>query len=153
MKIKISMTCVLKEYEVEIKMEKQWLQLKVKFYWGITWDLLFRERMNFKVGREIKVWQGDFSWWVGWANFSQWGTPPSLSVGKILKLMVYIKYQMGFVCNTLTSFQGHCLFVYLWLNTSHVHVLPHMPKSVEPCTNCFWFDLCFWLDLLSFSCI
>ena len=36
MKIKISLTCVYKEYEVEIKMEKQWLQLKVKFYWGIT---------------------------------------------------------------------------------------------------------------------
>ena len=31
-KIKISMTCVYKEYEVKIKMvQEQWLQLKVKF--------------------------------------------------------------------------------------------------------------------------
>ena len=33
--IKISMTCVYKEYEVEIKMvQEQWLQLKLKFFVG-----------------------------------------------------------------------------------------------------------------------
>ena len=34
-KIKISMTCVYKEYEFKIKMvQEQWLQLKMKFFLG-----------------------------------------------------------------------------------------------------------------------
>ena len=41
-KIKISITCVYKEYKVKFKMVQQhWLQLKMKFYWVITWKLLF----------------------------------------------------------------------------------------------------------------
>ena len=40
--IKISITCVYKEYKVKFKMVQQhWLQLKMKFYWVITWKLLF----------------------------------------------------------------------------------------------------------------
>ena len=42
-KIKSSMTCVYKEYEVKINMVKeQWLQLKWTYYWIITWTLLLR---------------------------------------------------------------------------------------------------------------
>ena len=40
-KIKISMTCVYKEYEVKIKVvQEQWLQLKMKFFLGcnMRWD-------------------------------------------------------------------------------------------------------------------
>ena len=35
------MTQVYKKYEVKIKMvQEQWLQLKMKFYWVITWKVL-----------------------------------------------------------------------------------------------------------------
>ena len=41
-KIKISMTCVSKDYEIRTKMvHEQWLQLKMLFYWVITWKLWF----------------------------------------------------------------------------------------------------------------
>ena len=41
-KIKVSMTCVSKEYEIKTKMvQKQWLQLKIMFYRVITWKFLF----------------------------------------------------------------------------------------------------------------
>ena len=41
-KIKISMTCVYKEHEINTKMvQEQWLQLKWGFHWVITWKLLF----------------------------------------------------------------------------------------------------------------
>ena len=65
-KIKISMICVSREYEVKAKMvHEQWLQLKMKFFllgWIDFW------------------WEGIKIWWGGgkWANF--WlvgGTPPS----------------------------------------------------------------------------
>ena len=38
-KIKINMTCVLREYKIKTKMEQgQWLQLKCCFYWVITFN-------------------------------------------------------------------------------------------------------------------
>ena len=42
-KIKISMACVFKEYEIKTKMvQEQWLQLKVTLYYRVTtWRLLF----------------------------------------------------------------------------------------------------------------
>ena len=41
-KIKTSMTCVSKDYEIRTKMvHEQWLQLKMLFYWVITWKLWF----------------------------------------------------------------------------------------------------------------
>ena len=55
-KIKISMTCVYKEYEIRTKMvQKQWLQLKMKFWGGVLiWKLLFSwEELTF--GGGIKV--------------------------------------------------------------------------------------------------
>ena len=40
-KIKISMICVYKEYEVKIKMlEEQWLQLKMKFLLGYNMKIV-----------------------------------------------------------------------------------------------------------------
>ena len=53
-KIKISMTCVCKEYEVKIKMaQEQWLQLKI----------------NFLLGYNGVYWEGVFFMVGGWANF------------------------------------------------------------------------------------
>ena len=43
-KIKIGMTSVYKEYEVMV--QEDWLQLEMKFYWFITWKLLFSGEMN-----------------------------------------------------------------------------------------------------------
>ena len=42
-KIKLSMDCVSKEYEIKTKMvQEQWLQLKKwLFYWAITWKFTF----------------------------------------------------------------------------------------------------------------
>ena len=41
-KIKVSMTCVSKKYGIKTKMvQKQWLQLKIMFYWVITWKFVF----------------------------------------------------------------------------------------------------------------
>ena len=43
-KIKISMTCMCKEYdEGKMKMvQEHWIQLKWSLYWVVTWKLLFR---------------------------------------------------------------------------------------------------------------
>ena len=49
------MTCVYKEYEDKIKMvQEQWLQLKIKFYWVVTWKLLFTNgEWNFSEGKDL----------------------------------------------------------------------------------------------------
>ena len=63
-KMKISITCVSKEYEIKTKMEQQqWLQLKMLFllgynlkivaYWGENWHF-----WGEKAGRGIKIWWG-----------------------------------------------------------------------------------------------
>ena len=45
--IKISMTCVYKEYEIKIKIiDEWWLQLKMKLHWVIAWRLLFSGGIN-----------------------------------------------------------------------------------------------------------
>ena len=49
------MTFVYKEYEIKIKMvQEPWLQLKIKFYWIITWKLLFSGGVEYLVGRGDK---------------------------------------------------------------------------------------------------
>ena len=66
-KIKISMICVYKEYEI---VQEQWLQLKVSFYWVITWKLLLSG------GGIINLWWVRIKMWLRrvygggvWANF------------------------------------------------------------------------------------
>ena len=85
-KIKISMTCAYKEYEIETKMvQERWIQLKWSFYWVITWELLFSD--GGRGGGGIKLWWegikilwrgeptgGDFPWCgAGIKNFSAGG--------------------------------------------------------------------------------
>ena len=68
-KIKITMTCVNKEYEVHIKMEHElWLLLKIKFLLGyITWKLLFSTEIKALVEDSTAE---NFPWWrVGWEYF------------------------------------------------------------------------------------
>ena len=52
-KIKISMTCVSKEYEIKTNMvhEKR-LQLQMLFYWVITWKFLFKGGELILLGRD-----------------------------------------------------------------------------------------------------
>ena len=72
-KIKISMTCVSKEYKIKTKMvHEQWLQLKWSLYWVITWKLLFsggRGRINLWWKEKKNLVGRNFSRWVEWANF------------------------------------------------------------------------------------
>ena len=84
LKIRISMTCLTKEYEIKTK------------YWVITWKPLFGG------GRSIFGW-GDFSRgsWREWANF--WlveGIPPISSVGKTLYAynLIYLFTDRTFYC-------------------------------------------------------
>ena len=79
-KIKISMTCVYKEYKVKIKMvQEQWLQLKLKFLLGYNINIAAdREGVNqnfvevfLQVGRNAQI----FGLW--------WGLPPPFSSEEI----------------------------------------------------------------------
>ena len=80
-KIKISMTCVYKEYEVKIKMaNEQWLQLKMNFYWIITCNCYLVGGLNFGEGGNKSLvggiyWKGNFSRWGEWPNFWLWRKP------------------------------------------------------------------------------
>ena len=81
-KIKINMTCVLKEYKIKTKMEQeQWLQLKCCFYWVITFNykyiinitinnccLVGGGELNSCGGESTRV-LGGFFQVGGWANF------------------------------------------------------------------------------------
>ena len=58
-KIKISMTCVYKEYEVKIMVQVQWLELKWSFYWVIAWTLLFSGGNKLLVEGGINIWWGE----------------------------------------------------------------------------------------------
>ena len=73
-KIKISMTCVSKEYKIEIKIkmvQEQWRKLE----------------MTFLVGYNLKIWRGGGFFQVGeWANFLVGETLPIPPVGKTLVL-------------------------------------------------------------------
>ena len=66
-KIKISMICVLKEYEIKTKMvQEQWLQLKRMFLFFIRLNWLLVGGNKNLVGRESIS-----------KFFDEWGTPPS----------------------------------------------------------------------------
>ena len=80
-KIKISMTCVYKEYEVKIKMaNEQGLQLKMNFYWIITCNCYLVGGLNFGEGGNKSLvggiyWKENFSRWGEWPNFWLWRKP------------------------------------------------------------------------------
>ena len=66
-KIKISMTCVSKEYETQTKMvHEQWIQLNMKFLLGYNCYLVEGE-LTF--GRRTKNFVGGFFQVGGWADF------------------------------------------------------------------------------------
>ena len=73
-KIKVSMTCEYKEYEVKIQIvPEQWLQLKMKFLLGY----------NMKI---VTWWEGT-NFWCGGKNLMgevYWGTFPSGGMSKFL---------------------------------------------------------------------
>ena len=64
LKIKISMTCVSKEYKIKTKMiQKQRLHLKMTFLLGCSFKIV-KLLFNGERGREIKIWWG---WW--WCTY------------------------------------------------------------------------------------
>ena len=98
-KIKINMTCVLREYKIKTKMEQgQWLQLKCCFYWVITFN--YKYIINITInncclvgGGELTSGGGESTRGIflgaGGNKFSaSWrdSSPPFPPVRKILKL-------------------------------------------------------------------
>ena len=94
-KIKISMTCVLNEYEIKTKMvQEQWLQLKLTFLLFYWVELTFG-------GREERF--GDEG--VNEQIFGCWGDSPIIPVGKILHKLC----QHVFIYNTEAPCTSHTL--------------------------------------------
>ena len=78
-KIKISMICVSKEYDIKTKMvQEEWLQLKMTFLIFCWVELTFG-------GGDKQI----FGWWGG--------LPPSPPVGKTLYIYVYIYYTYAYM--------------------------------------------------------
>ena len=78
-KIKINMTCVSEEYEIE---QVQWSRsntysYKCCFYWVITWKLLFSGGLGGVGGGDTNLVGVIFLGWWEWANFGLVGGTPS----------------------------------------------------------------------------
>ena len=77
-KIKINMTCVSEEYEIE---QVQWSRsntysYKCCFYWVITWKLLFSGGLGGVGGGDTNLVGVIFLGWWEWANFGLVGRTP-----------------------------------------------------------------------------
>ena len=92
-KIKISLTCVSKEYEIKTKLvQEQWLQQKnyaVIFLLGYWVELTFR-------GEGIKIWWGKTM--ISKLLAGGYGDSPFHPVGKTLSLFIYIYILYIYIC-------------------------------------------------------
>ena len=114
-KIKISMICVSKEYEIKTKMvQEQWLQLKMTFLFFYWVELAFD-------GEGIKIWWGG----RGWENFYLvGGTSPIPPVGKTLGTYIHI-YPIYICKRTLTTgfymqWASSAYIIYIMCQSGHL---------------------------------
>ena len=101
-KIKISMTCVYKEYEVKIKMVQEWrLQLKMNFLLGYN--------MKFVIEMEIFPCGGEWVWGNFWLVGGLPSDPPSKEENPAQCYLFYISENdphifLGVLPNFLITF-------------------------------------------------
>ena len=123
-KMKINMNCVYKEYKIKAKMvQEQWLQLKMKFYWVITWKLLFSEGWRFggmggKGGGRNRL---EDNFLGGWDEqmLARGTDSPIPPVGKNLKNVVI--GNVGISRKRQKPKRRKWLFFIFWLSYIHIH--------------------------------